>query len=1245
MARTAFTAATAVASFFGVILAGLAAAPAPLAAGGEPEPGIGLLVRPGEMAALRAKLKMAPWSEMYARIALAADAALKDWPKQRDRIAPHLGKLWDLSVDNNPDWPKDLEVRKAGLALREFALHAMTPAAFVYLIGGEKKYAEAAWEIFHEMGQVNRWGWFPWEGANLPQIEAGMFARNAAFTLDFLWDALTPAQRQRARDILAEKCAEPYFRLVLHTPAMGLHHLRSKNQGNNVLSGALIACLALGDHYPNADLWLRSYVQTFHWILTHDVGWAGQHLESGMPGYWSISMQNLYTAAACLANAKNIDLRGHPAFMEATYYPTYHESTVPPVGAFQLPLDRAMGGPPGVIAGKPIELPHEATCGPWWYDYAARFPQSGAMHFINQLMVRKGPKGELMFCNNDCHQTGHSEILTLLWTTPALHRPNAPRPTELFKTTDRMTMIRSGYGLGQTYLYFNGDLFLSALDEVLLTTAGLSWHYTWHGWQAAESGIQTENEPLAPSMLVKRSAHDRDFSYIHTVSGESNITYYRPQSQDTCYRRYSRRDRDILYVRGEPGSGYFIVVDRVAQQEPRWHATLWQTWNSVNENRTGNYGHYKVESPRRVRLERPNADLALEFVSPHKLSFEVEAAPGQPIVSYMYDHNLATLRALAGGCGPPAGGTITVEPAAWSGAGKVVRGAELGQDAPAAAYRLSGKNSMVAPNGDSRNSFEIAASPLAGQRYRMAIACRKTDCNTYENLCWQIDLELLDGSGKAVALDADPQDPKRPRGYNLPGQYRLSDPRSMTKTTPWLQSDPVYFDVPADARVAKIRGTLRAALWSHPPHGITEKSLLELGTLVIEPVGSPQRRKQETFVALAFPLAKGAASPAVASQSRDGAAYAMVPRGNGVADHVVVSDGGAVALDGGSIAAGLAVVRRSGGKSQKVFALDARQIVLDRKELLRSPAPVDVAARLDDAGKIASLRLAAAGPVKLALQGRNVELPAGAFVAGADLRCNPDPAAAVLACNSPESQRLLQAGLQPLLAKSTAERDDLIRRGMANLARGAKVTASAMRDPRFPPQLVIDNKTWEYPTDGLLDYTQGELLTTPGGGYGRGALPLGGSEGAPLTSWPFYIRPTYWLLPCQQTGWIQLELPRPAAVKIVRLLNTSNAGANDFATMKYHVELLDNKGRVVASRQGEFGRPFDRPFQAAFKIPAAFARYGDTFRGMLEPGVKVPFGDGWQTLQFPRGPAARFVKVYIDSYWALGGGLNEIQVY
>ena len=536
-----------------------------------------------------------------------------EWPKQRDTIAPHLRQLWDLSVKNSLTWPADTEVRKAGLRLQGFALNNMCPAAFVFLLSGDRRYGDAAWGIFRQMGEVNRWGWFPWDGVNMPHIDAGMYYRNAAFTLDFLWDYLTPVQRRQARDILAEKCVEPYFRLVLHTPAMGLDHLRSKNQGNNVLAGALIACLALGNEYPNADRWLRSYVQTFHWIVTHDIGWAGQHLESGMPGYWSISMQNLYTGATCLANVTGIDLRGHPAFMEATYYPLYHESSVPPVGMFLTPIDKGYQGPAGEIAGKPIELPHEASCGPWWYDYAARFPQSPGLYFINKTMVRKKADGTLQFCSNDCHQHGHAEILDLLWTTPELQRPDLPPPAELFKTTDRMTMIRSGYGLGETYLYFNGDLFLSARNEVLCSTSLLSWHSRWHGWQKAETGLETEGAPLAPSMVVKESAHDASFSYFRAVSGPSNVTYYRPHGQNSCYQHYTQRQREILYVRGEPGRDYFVFVDRVGQKEPRWHGLLWQTWNTVYENNQANYGRYKIETPQRVRIERPNADLALEL--------------------------------------------------------------------------------------------------------------------------------------------------------------------------------------------------------------------------------------------------------------------------------------------------------------------------------------------------------------------------------------------------------------------------------------------------------------------------------------------------------------------------------------------------------------------------------------------------------------------------------------------------------
>jgi len=156
-------------------------------------------------------------------------------------------------------------------------------------------------------------------------------------------------------------------------------------------------------------------------------------------------------------------------------------------------------------------------------------------------------------------------------------------------------------------------------------------------------------------MVVRNSWHDDYLSFVHKESGPSNITYYRPKGRDEYYKNYKRRDRDILYVRSKPGEDYFVFVDHLAQKDMRWHGWLWQSWNNVFDNKHGNYGRYQVESANRVRLQRPNADLVLDFVSPKKVAFEIEDAPGQPNTSYMYDHNLITLRALAGGYGPRTG--------------------------------------------------------------------------------------------------------------------------------------------------------------------------------------------------------------------------------------------------------------------------------------------------------------------------------------------------------------------------------------------------------------------------------------------------------------------------------------------------------------------------------------------------------------------------------------------------------------
>jgi hypothetical protein len=244
--------------------------------------------------------------------------------------------------------------------------------------------------------------------------------------------------------------------------------------------------------------------------------------------------------------------------------------------------------------------------------------------------------------------------------------------------------------------------------------------------------------------------------------------------------------------------------------------------------------------------------------------------------------------------------------------------------------------------------------------------------------------------------------------------------------------------------------------------------------------------------------------------------------------------------------------------------------------------------------------------------------------------------------NSAESQRRLRAGLGGLAERFKAERDQYIRRGWRNVAAEAvEVRASGTRDDRFRPENLVDGKSWEMPVDGVVDYTLGSIETTGNGGYGRGPVPYDDN----LSRWQLFFRPTYWLLPAGATGNVTIKLKQPTRVKLVRLLNTTNAGLNDFATVKCEVELLDEDGTAVWSKPVVFGQPWDRAFRAALARPEFFGSYGEAFRGILEPGLTVPFGTGWQDVDVNCHQAVRFVRVKIVQYWAMGGGLNEVQVY
>ncbi len=1195
-----------------------------------PSPGIGLLLQSAEVDEIREKVKVEPWSSMLSGIRKRADELVNHWPNDKPLMDQRLESILDLTIEFDAV-TKDAATREMAKRLAEQMQTRMTSAAFVYLLTGEKKYAEVAWDVFTTAARANRWGWFTWSGAAMPQIHAGMYARNSAFTVDFIWDALSEQQRRQARDIIAEKVVEPYFRLVLHTPAMGLHHLRSKNQGNNLFAGALIGCLVLGDEYPDAKRWLTSYLQTYHWLLTHDIGWAGQGLEAGMPGYWSVSMQNLYTAAVCLNNVRGIDLRRHPGIEQATYYPIMHESTVPPVGMFQSPIDPGYQGIAGVISGKPIELPGSASGSPWWYDFAYRNPKSAASYFINQSMVKVNEKKQFEFSSHDAHQSGHAEIITLLWTRPEVYQPEVRKPLELFKTTDRMSMIRSGYGMGHTYMYVNGDIFLSSLGEILGTSSGMSWHYKWHGYQAAESGVLTERESLAPSMKVTSSWDGEKLAIIHTSAAKSNIQYYKPSGHDELPEHYTRKDRDIMYVKDEPGRDYFIFVDHVAHEDARFHGWQWQTWNSVHGDEHGNTATYETITDKMVRLKRPNADLAFQFLVPDEVEVELESAPGQPKVAYTYDHNLLTMRAMAGQYETTNETAAVISPKHWSGTGKLVYPSESEAGLPDVAYYLQGKSALVRKQGESLNQFKVRQTLKAGHRYRMKVRYQKSDLAVYENLAWKIPLTLLDAEGRVVAQCNEV--------YNVPDSLSLRDTRSLTKTTDWMETEYVHFSVPPGQDVQEIRGGLLAAEYSHPPNHIHEDSVLQIGELTIEPLGKLTQTKQQTFVTLLNPLKKdGEVIHAEVKRIGD-ASVIKIPRGEFEADWLVVDAAQPITFQWGTVAAELAWFRITDDENiEQIYMRKAAYLALDGQEIFKNSGPLDLALIMNSVGQISQVRASVDGATELTMFGKTYPLGNGVQIADNRLRFQSDPTVATIEHNSQVSQQQLQAGLAPILQQQLAERDESLEK---NLAREARVTASGSRSIRFSPYLTIDNKTSEFPADGKLNYLQRPIETASLGGYGPDKHPLISDE---MATFPFYVAPTYWLLPYQQTGWIEYEWKVDQAVSEVRVLNTANAGLNDFATMKYRIELRDENDQVLATKNRQFGKVFDRPFQAAFKYPQHFGKYSATFAGMLEPGVAVPFGDGWQITEF-ESTQARKVRIYVDSYWGLGGGLNEVQIY
>lgn len=156
--------------------------------------------------------------------------------------------------------------------------------------------------------------------------------------------------------------------------------------------------------------------------------------------------------------------------------------------------------------------------------------------------------------------------------------------------------------------------------------------------------------------------------------------------------------------------------------------------------------------------------------------------------------------------------------------------------------------------------------------------------------------------------------------------------------------------------------------------------------------------------------------------------------------------------------------------------------------------------------------------------------------------------------------------------------------GNIEVASGKPTTASAFwshPDLSFAPDSIVDGQTEEI----------GECA---GGGHAT----------------------QYWLLPDGQTGWVQIDLQKRYDIVKLRWLNAYNGRCSgNRATTAFH---------IAVSRTGDF--------------------HGEE-QTVYSGEMTYSQSPTYQETTLSSAVSARYVRFYVDDYYGIGGGLNELEVY
>ena len=230
-----------------------------------------------------------------------------------------------LSVPAEPDYDKirDRALRRTAYfdsfgRMRSYHDNGMVPLALMYLLTGEKEYGEKAKEIL--LGAAE---WDP-EGISSVMApygdEVGLgLAKSGAQTYDWIYDLLSPAEREKVRRMLVARADQMLRRLQKRD-----YIAYPEESHNGRLPGYLVEHAIVMAEHPRAQVWMDYAMRTLMTSFPHwagkDGGWA-----EGIP--YALSYNTIYLVPfESLRHATGFDLWRRPFYRKVRYFFLYNTS-------------------------------------------------------------------------------------------------------------------------------------------------------------------------------------------------------------------------------------------------------------------------------------------------------------------------------------------------------------------------------------------------------------------------------------------------------------------------------------------------------------------------------------------------------------------------------------------------------------------------------------------------------------------------------------------------------------------------------------------------------------------------------------------------------------------------------------------------------------------------------------------------------------------------------------------------------